>query len=331
MIVGNPRVDVNMKMLQRGLLCGLIILALGGCAASGIRQTPNALSAFAPRQTLPSHDVLYVSDPILSRVDIYPLNTNNPAPIGEIRAGLETPTGMAVDSSHLLYVANNTDNKSLNHTKGTAYFVSVYAPGSGFPETMYSQDLHHPSDVAVGADGTVYVASYGDGYVTEYPPGSKTPSQHFQPPSGSPIAVALDANNNLYVACALANAVFEFPPGSTVGTNLGLVLGGEPHGMAFDTSGNLLVAVSKAPNSGSVVDVFAPGATMPSAQIGGVFQPFMIDFDQSKRHLYVADYGSGNHDGAVFEFAYPSGTLVGKYSQGAASAAYGVAVNPPAP
>jgi DNA-binding beta-propeller fold protein YncE len=259
------------------------------------------------------------------------LNANNPAPIGEIRAGLETPTGMAVDATHLLYVANNTDNKNISHIKAIPYFVSVYAPGSGFPETMYSQDLRHPTDVAVGADGTVYVASFADGYVTEYPPGSQTPSLHFLPPSGSALAVSLDSNNNLYVACATSNAVFEFPPGSTVGTNLGLVIGGEPHGMAFDTAGNLVVAVSKAPNGVSVIDVFSPGGTMPSSQIGGVFQPFMLTFDHSKRHLYVADYGSGNHDGGVFEFAYPSGTLVGKYSQGAASAAYGVAVNPPAP
>jgi DNA-binding beta-propeller fold protein YncE len=157
-----------------------------------------------------------------------------------------------------------------------------------------------------------------------------TPSLHFKAPSGSALTVALDAQNDLYVACADSNAVFKFPPGSTQGTNLGLVLNGEPHGMAFDSSGNLLVAVSEAPNSGSVVDVFAPGTTTPSKQIAGTFQPFMIALDKNRRHLYVADFGSGNHDGAVFEFAYPSGKLVNKYTQGGASAAYGVAVNPPA-
>src|ERR1700682_4298697 len=103
------------------------------------------------------------------------------------------------------------------------------------------------------------------------------------------------------------------------------------NGMAVDKQGNLLVAVSSAPNSGSVIDVFAPGNPNPSKQFGGVFQPFMIDLDRGEHHLYVADYGSGNHDGGVFEFSYPSGTLVNKYTQGAASEAYGVAVNPPAP
>ena len=291
----------------------------------------SALSPFASSRSLPYRDVLYVSDPNDSRVDIYPLNTDNPAPIGEFSSGLETPTGMALDASHNLYVANNTDNVNASHLKDVPYFVSVFEPGKANPSASYWKDLRHPTDVVVGSDGTVYVASLGDGYVTEYPPGSMTPSQHFSPPSGSAFAVALDAQNDLYVACTNSNAVFEFPPGSTQGTNLGLVLGGEPHGMAFDSHGNLLVAVSMAPNSGSKVDVFPPGSTKPSAQIGGVFQPFMIDLDQSERHLYVADFGSGNHDGAVFEFSYPAGKLIGKYSQGAASVAYGIAVNPPAP
>ena len=316
------------------MILSVSAIMLAGCAVTGPHQnTPPAGIAhdYAFRQNLPSRDVLYVSDPIYSRVDLYPLNTNNPASIGEIRSGLETPTGMAVDTLHNLYVASNTDNRNVAHFKGVPYFVTVYAPGSGSVDLWYSIDLRHPTDVAVGNDGTVYVASFGDGYITEYPPGSATPSLHFQPPSGSPLAVALDANNNLYAACANTNQVYEFPPGSTQGTNLGLMLGGEPHGIAFDSSGNLVIAVSAAPNSGSVVDVFPPGNTKPSKQISGVFQPFMIAFDRSQRHLYVADYGSGNHDGGVFEFAYPAGTLVGKYAQGAASAAYGVAVNPPAP
>ncbi len=315
------------------ITCSLVLVSLAGCAASESAQgmAPRLGSAeFAGQATLPHHDVLYVSDPIDNRVDLYPLNTADPAPIGEINAGLQTPTGMALDLSHRLYVADNTDNVNAGHSKRVPYFVMEYAPGESGPDTIYWQGLHNPTDVAAGGDGTIYVASFGDGYITEYPPGSEIPSQHFLPPSGHALALALDGANDLYVACASVNAVFKFPPGSTQGTNLGLVLQGEPHGMAFDSAGNLLVAVSAAPNSGSAVDIFAPGQTQPSTQIGGVFQPFMLDLDRSEHHLYVADFGSGNHDGAVFEFAYPSGNLISKYTHGAASAAYGVAVNPPA-
>jgi hypothetical protein len=333
MNLSRPFTNAMPPAAARAIACSFWTAALAGCAGTGSHPAapPNLPTiAYTARQALPSKNVLYVSDPILSRVDIYPLNTNNPAPIGEITSGIYSPTGMA-ESSQELYVANNSRPINADFTKGIPESVTVYAPGSGSPDMTYSQDLLTPTDVVVGRDGIVYVAGYGDGYVTEYPQGSKTPSLHFRPPSGSPVAVALDAHNNLYVACALTNTVFKFSPGSTQGTNLLLALNGEPHGMAFDSRGNLLIADSSAPNSGSAVEVFPPGKKKPSKRIGGVFQPFMIALDRSERHLYVADIASGNHDGAVFEFSYPSGTLVGKYSQGAASAAYGVAVNPTAP
>ncbi|HET9344015.1 MAG TPA: hypothetical protein VFO25_13995 [Candidatus Eremiobacteraceae bacterium] len=280
-------------------------------------------------RTLPHKDVLYVSDILDSRVDIYPLNTQDPSPIGSIVQRVYIPTGLAVDAAHDLLVANNETPIPENGGKGLPTHVNVYPPGSDRSSGSYWQGVDHPTDVAVGADGTVYVANFGDGSVSEYAPGSMTPSQRFQPPSGSAVALALDAQNNLYVACATSNAVFEFAPGSTQGTNLGLVLGGEPHGMAFDASGDLIVAVSTAPNSGSVVDVFAPGSKTPSKKITGTFQPFMIALDKSQRHLYVADFGSGNHDGGVFEYTYPAGRLVTKYSKGGASGAYGVGISPP--
>jgi hypothetical protein len=317
------------------LSCCAALVSIAACSDGPLQPTAShALTAiaFASGHVLPFRDVLYVSDPIDSHVDIYPLNAGgDPAPIGQIRSGLQTPTGMALDFSHKLYVANNTDNSYAGHAKGVPEFVTVFARGGASPEATYWQDLRNPTDVVVGGDGTVYVAGLGDGYITEYPAGSMLPSQHFRPPSGNAFAVALDAHNNLFVACTMVNAVFEFPPGSTQGTNLDLVLSGEPHGMAVDRHGNLLVAVSAAPGAGSVVDIFAPGTKTPAAQFGGVFQPFMIELDQNEHHLYVADIGSGNHDGAVFEFAYPAGTIVNKYTQGAASAAYGIAVNPPAP
>ena len=309
-------------------------LTIANCSASDSRRSsllPDPVEgATGSVIAVPYRDVLYASDILDSRVDIYPQNANDPAPIASIIVGIDVPTGMAVDSSQALYVANNESRFIADIPKDQPTTVSVYRKGSAVPVEVYLQDLHHPTDAVVGSDGTVYVANFGDGSVTEFPPGSPTPSLHFQPPSGSAIGLALDAANNLYVSCALSNAVFEFAPGSTQGTNLGLAIGGEPHGMAFDGSGDLLVAVSVAPNSGSLVDVFPPGKTQPSKQISGTFQPFMIAFDRSKRHLYVADFGSGNHDGGVFEFAYPSGRLVFKYARGGASAAYGVALNPPA-
>ncbi len=320
-------------------------LALAGCA-NGVTTPVNPKSlvdnanvvpgsfdlsraAAAPR--LPSWNVLYVSDILDSVVDLYQADAPNPSPIGELRTDISVPAGMAIDGAHRLYVANNAAKPITAHVKGLPSEVPVFPAGSGSPSRVYFHGIDHPTDVAVGSDGTLYVDDFGDGAVAEYPKGSKTPTLQFKAPAGVAFALALDGSNDLYVSCVNSNAIYEFPPGSTQGTNLGLVLGGEPHGMAFDAAGDLVVAVSMAPNSGSVIDVFPPGKTRPSKQFTGTFQPFMIAFDRAKQHLYVADFGSGNHDGGVFEFAYPSGTLVTEYTHGGASGAYGVAVNPPAP
>jgi len=323
-----------MRMRYSVSLVVMLASILAACAGSGEPPVAKSIDPFALAPghagsvaSLPYKDVLYVSDVLSSRVDIYPLNTADPAPIGELVLGTDTPTGLALDSSKNLYVANN-ETPLVLIPKHQTQSVTVFAKGAGSPFESYITDVRNPTDVVVGADGTVYVASFGDGYVTEFAPGSKTPSLHFQPPSGSAFSLSLDANNDLYVACTISNAVFRFAPGSTQGTNLGLVLKGEPHGMAFDDAGDLLIADSSAPNQGSTVDVFAPGSSTPSKEIGGTFQPFMIALDAGNHHLYVADFGSGNHDGAVYEFGYPSGKLLTKYEQGAASGAYGVATNP---
>ena len=329
-----------MRWTSTALFVSLVLLA--GCAQSAAppaqtsprtalvpgssdlsrRPTPNAL---------PSWNVLYVSDILDGRVDLYPLDVPDPSPIGEITTDITVPAGMAIDSAHRLYVANNTLKPITAHVKGLPSMVPVFPAGSATPSRVYFHGVFHPTDVVVGHDGTVYVDDFGDGVIAEYPKGSRAPSLEFSAPAGTAFGVALDAADDLYVSCTTVNAVYKFAPRSTHGTNLGLALGGEPHGMAFDSAGDLVVAVSTAPGSGSTIDVFPPGKTKPSNQIAGTFQPFMIAFDKSKSHLYVADFGSGNHDGGVFEFAYPAGTLITEYTHGGASGAYGVAINPPAP
>ena len=329
-----------MRTTSAALFCSLMLLA--GCAQSatptavtpvGTVPVPgsNGLSHDRAPDQLPSWNVLYVSDVLDNRVDLYPLDTMNPSQIGEITEDINAPAGMAVDAAHRLYVTDNELKPITAHMKGLPSLVPVFPAGSETPSRIYFHGIDHPTDVVVGADGTVYIDNFGDGIVAEYPKGSQRPSLEFTAPAGMAFSLALDAANDLYVASTNVNAVYKYDPGSSHGANLGLVLGGEPHGMAFDSSGNLVVAVSKAPGSGSVIDVFQPGKTSPSKQIFGTFQPFMIAFDKSKSHLYVADFGSGNHDGGVFEFAYPSGTLITEYTQGGASEPYGVAVNPPAP
>src|SRR5262245_60807696 len=132
----------------RLISCGLVFLGLAGCAGGGSARvtTPQlAAPALAQRSaressadTLPHRNVLYVSGLVDNRVDIYPLNTNNPAPIGTIKLEIDTPTGMALDSARNLYVANNTTRTITDVRKGSPDLVTLYAPGNDVPDRGYS-------------------------------------------------------------------------------------------------------------------------------------------------------------------------------------------------
>lgn len=323
-------------MIARWTFTSIALALIAGCAAPPAGQTiPTAL-----RPTIASgvanarlHRLLYAGGPGLNEVDALAAGANNPPPLRKIVNGMSAPTGMAVDSSGNLYVCNNSGFGARPNGKGSYWTVDVYKRGQLKPFESYTNGVWSPVDVAIASDGTVYIANYSS-TVTVYPPGSLYSSMSLVAPSGqAPLGIAFDAKGNVYVSYVLPSgggSVYQYAPGQTTGTNLGITFssGGNPHGLAFDRSGNLVVAVSRAPNSGSDIEVFAPGSTKPKRTIGGVFQPFMLAFTPNGRRLFVADYGNGNGTGGgVFKFAYPSGQLLAKDTQGAAAYAYGVALD----
>src|SRR5579859_3092439 len=107
------------------LACCAALLA--GCADSAMPRSGEVpvSRTTAQIQTLPYHDVLYVSDILDSRIDIYPLNTSDPPPIGDIVLDVDTPTGIALDSAHDLYVSNNTTRTIGDIKKGNPNIMPV--------------------------------------------------------------------------------------------------------------------------------------------------------------------------------------------------------------
>lgn len=322
--------------LPRFIMLSVALLAAAGCSSSGAsKATLPALSSAAPESTgidVGAHALLYAGGPSQNAVGVYRARADNPKPLRTIRSGLNAPTGIAVDSSGSAYVCNNagTDARRRAPGKGT-WTVAVYKRGQTTPFETYSDSVWNPVDVAIAADGTVYIANYSS-VVTVYPPGSLHPSARLVAPSGqAPLGIAFDAAGNIFVSYVSASgggSVYKYAPGQTTGSNLGIGFSGSPHGLAVDRDGNLVVAVSKAPGPGSDIEIFPPGGTHPKKTINGPFQPFMIAFGRNGRELFAADFGSGNGDGGVFRFAYPSGTLIAKDTQGPAASAYGVAIDP---
>lgn len=276
--------------------------------------------------------LLYAGGPAQNSVGVYRASGNNPKPLRTIVNGLNAPTGIAVDSSGNVFVCNNAGMgiRPRGAGKGT-WTVAVYRRGQTTPFETYSDAVWSPVDVAVSADGTVFIANYSSA-VTVYPPGSLTHSRTLVRPSGqAPLGIAFDASGNTFVSYVFPSgggSIYEYAPGQNTGSNLGISFSGSPHGLAIDARENLIVAVSKAPGSGSDIEIFAPGSTKPKKTISGPFQPFMLALSGNGDRLFAADFGSGNGDGAVFKFAYPSGKLIVKDTQGPAAFAYGVAIDP---
>jgi hypothetical protein len=259
---------------------------------------------------------------------VYRAAQNNPPPRRHITNSLDAPTGIAIDAGGNVYICNNAGQSVPG--KGVYWTVTVYKRGGSKPFRTYVNGVFSPVDVAVAPDGTVYIANYSSA-VTVYPAGSVTYYTTLQEPSGfAPIGVALDGSGNVFVSyvprSGSGGAIYEYAAGQTQGQDLGIPFTASPHGLAIDKRNNLIVAVSKAPSSGSEIEIFAHGKKHPKKVLTGPFQPFMLALSGDEQHLYVADYGSGNNDGGVFVYSYPDGTELFKDTNGAAAGAYGVAV-----
>jgi hypothetical protein len=303
---------------------------ISGCNASGSGSIGSIPVSQRPTSRMDARSAarMYAGGPNANVVDAYPAFARDPNPVAKITTSLDAPTGIAVDDAGNTYVCNNAGQS--HDGKGAFWTVTVYPHGRTTAFRTYSDGVWNPVDVAISADGTVYIANISSA-VTVYPPRSLHPSLTLQAPTGfSPLGVAIDAGGNVFVSYVSQNsgAVYEYAPGQAQGTNLGIAFKGNPHGLAVDQQGNLVVAISNAPSPGSTIDVFASGAKQPKLKMTGPFQPFMLAFSRNGRRLFAADYGSGNNDGGVFVYSYPDGTLLFKDTQGAAAGAYGVAIDP---
>jgi DNA-binding beta-propeller fold protein YncE len=272
--------------------------------------------------------LMYAGGPNVNDVDVYAASRDNPPPRQHIKNSLDAPTGIALDASGDVYICNNAGQSVPG--KGVYWTVTVYKDDATKPYREFIDGVFSPVDVAVASDGTVYIANYSSA-VTVYPPGTSHYYGTLDEPNGfAPIGVALDRHGNVYVSyvprSGSGGVIYRYRPGAVHGKNIDIQFSNSPHGLAFDNAGDLIVAVSNAPSSGSEIEIFAPHSKMPKQVLTGPFQPFMLALSPNQQRLYVADYGSGNNDGGVWVFSYPSGSLLYKDTNGAAAGAYGVAV-----
>jgi Abnormal spindle-like microcephaly-assoc'd, ASPM-SPD-2-Hydin len=268
---------------------------------------------------------IYVANGAAS-VTVYPDGSNgNVSPTATIKGGktaLDGPIGVALDSDSKIYVVDETTNSvtiypAVGESTGTlneAFTAAI--------STTMTTGLTHPQEIALDANGNIYVADDFAAKVFIYPAGSNGNDAPTAVISGgltdftSPFGIALDPSGNIYVADyglrlgATPASVFVYPPiGNSTGTvneapsstitgqDTGLV---NPFGIALDSSRNIYVAddgnsaaMPAVPASVLVYSAGSHGDAAPLATISGsntgLMEPCGVALD-STGNIYVADF-----------------------------------------
>ncbi len=273
---------------MKNLLLIAALAVTAGCAAqqSLAPQTPGAPQTLGSEQVLgPAHrtggwlspaakkakHLIYVSDFTGDAVEIYDASDLSEGPVGAITDGISGPEGSCVDKHGNLFVTNAS-----NAT------VTMYPHGSTTYKLQYT-GFAYPTNVAVGANGWVYVADLVGQKVVEFPKDSTRPKLTID--IDYPQGVALDSKNNLYIEFNSGAGdggpgdVDEFAPKSTSGSDLMLPIVWAA-GDAIDGKSDVVVA-DQGSGSNAAIYVFPQGSTKPSETITqGLEDPFRIAFDK---------------------------------------------------
>ena len=178
-----------------------------------------------------------------------------------LSAPFNSPTGVAVDGSGNVYVADKGNSCIWEIAAGTATAVTL-AGTCGTPGIFQA-----PSGVAVDVGGNVYVVDAGNSRIFKISPSGSVAvlagsTGGYADGTGAaaqflrPRGIAVDAVGNVYVADSGNNLIRRITPDGTVTTLAGTVAGGyadgpaasagfnSPYGVAADGSGNVYVADS---------------------------------------------------------------------------------------
>ncbi len=310
---------------------GTVALSGTGLGAIANVDPGNALASLTTGLTSP---VAAVADPMgdLFVADasghVYELSSGKTSTVG---SGFTTPSALAFDANGDLFIADNGvpaifEMPNVGTTGAFAAGTQVTLIGATTP--IGGETLKNPVGLAVGPDGTLYIADSAEARVVAYNPatgvGGLTGAV-----AGSglvtPQGLAVDGSGNLYVADPGAAEVFIFTAAGVESTLSSVPGVTSPVGVAVDASGSVLIADG---DSGNIVRVpylsATPGLTLAQAvTIETLTSPqtaSSLAMDSSGNYITVAS-SSGKaayviqrnaasiNLGLVADLSYNSGTI----------------------
>jgi sugar lactone lactonase YvrE len=227
-------------------------------------------------------------------------------------ARFTNPQNVTVDGSGTIYVADAGNNLIRRITPaGVTTTLAGKAGVAGTADgTLISATFDSPSGIALGLDGTVYVADSGSHLIRKISPNGTvvtlagadwpTPAHGFgySIPGSVPVAITVDGSGNVYVADQGMNMIRKISRDGNAGV---LTSATTPMGVAVDTAGNLYVSdsgnqtIRKITISGQdSVLAGAPGSSGAADGDGAAARfnnPGALSVDGSG-NIYVADTGN---------------------------------------
>jgi DNA-binding beta-propeller fold protein YncE len=333
-------VDVGLSRCGEASAAATLILLVSGCAgatapggsasvvppsSAGLRHSGGWMSP----EVKSAKALLYVGDPTGSPsyggvIDILSIHGLQYKLVGQIQDD-DMPEGMTTDAAGNLYVADLGVA-----TEGQAHGdIKVYRKGS----TMYSRYIVPedwvPYDIAVGGDGTMYVANiapfakFSPGSVSIYPPAASQPSRVLRLHNFQVDGITLhDQTNTIYISYQGNGSngdIAEFKHARGKAIDLGVTYP-EPWAILEDGSDNLLAL-----DGSGTVEVYSEATGKLVQQISVPNGAAWEAFNQKRSELFVSNFD------LVEVLSYPAGKLLGSINEGWSKSNYptGVTYWPP--
>ncbi len=232
-----------------------------------------------------------------------------------ISAQLNTPLGVAADSTGNLYISDTLNNvvRKIDAKGVITAFAGNGSPGNGGDNgAATSAQLNGPQGLAVDASGNLYIADTQNNRIRKVSGATITTIAGANNELGLPFGIALDSAGNIYAAEFGRNRVSKISPAGAVSTIAGNGVAGyggdggpaasamlsTPQGVAVDTAGNVYIADTGNNRvrvvSGGIIGTFAgngiggydrDGVAATATPVGN---PVALAADSSGA-LYIAD------------------------------------------